>query len=101
VSSPPSSWACSGFPTTSFIVEDYALSGAAMARVLERLQSEFPDADEIIDRYRPVILSVDPASMRGLVDAVRLEHGSFDGLARSLGIETEVEGLRSALLEPA
>jgi protein-tyrosine phosphatase len=81
------------------IVEDYALSGAAMVRVLERLQAEFPDADAIIDRYRPVILSVEPASMRGLLDGVRADHGSFDGLASSLGITAEVEALRAELLE--
>ncbi|HXX91574.1 MAG TPA: tyrosine-protein phosphatase [Acidimicrobiales bacterium] len=81
------------------IVEDYALSAAAMVRVLERLEAEFPDAREVIDRYRPVILSVEPAAMRGLLDAVRSEHGSFDGLAAALGVGAEVEALRGALLE--
>jgi protein-tyrosine phosphatase len=83
------------------IVEDYALSAAAMVRVLERLQREFPDADAIIERYRPVILSVDPASMRGLLQGVRADHGSFDGLADALGIGAEVQLLRAALLEDA
>jgi protein-tyrosine phosphatase len=81
------------------IVDDYALSGAAMVQVLERLQREFPDAGEIIDRYRPVIMSVDPASMRGLLASVRADHGGFDGLAAALGLEAEVAGLRAVLLE--
>jgi protein-tyrosine phosphatase len=79
------------------IVEDYALSATAMVRILERLEHEFPDAEEIIARYRPVILSVDPASIRGLLDAVHSEHGSFAGLASSLSIEPEVEALRANL----
>jgi protein-tyrosine phosphatase len=83
------------------IVEDYALSGEAMVRVLERLEREFPDAKEIIDKYRPVILSVDPASMQGLLDGVRAEHGSFDGLAAALGVDREVSALRALLLEDA
>ena len=81
------------------IVEDYALSAEAMVRVLERLEREFPGAEEIIDRYRPVILSVDPESMAGLLAGVRAEHGSFAGLAASLGIEGEVGRLRALLLE--
>jgi protein-tyrosine phosphatase len=81
------------------IVDDYALSAAAMVRVLERLQREFPDANDIIDRYRPVILSVDPDSMRRLLEGVRADYGSFDGLAADLGIDAEVVALRSGLLE--
>jgi protein-tyrosine phosphatase len=81
------------------IVEDYALSGEAMVRVLERLEREFPDAKEIIDKYRPVILSVDPASMQGLVDGMRADYGSFAGLADALDIHDEVSALRTLLLE--
>jgi protein-tyrosine phosphatase len=82
------------------IVEDYALSAAAMVRILERLEREFPEAEEVIARYRPVILSVDPASIRGLLHAVNAEHGSFAGLSSSLGVEPEVEALRANLLTP-
>jgi len=83
------------------IVEDYALSGEAMVRILGRFEREFPDAEEILDRYRPMILSVDPASMAGLLAGVRADHGSFAGLAAAQGIEAEVGRLRALLLEPA
>ncbi|HYA69030.1 MAG TPA: tyrosine-protein phosphatase [Acidimicrobiales bacterium] len=83
------------------IAQDYALSGEAMVRVLERLEREYPDADEIIDRYRPVILSADPASMLGLLDALRAEYGSFEAWAGRLGIEAAVARLRDVLLVPA
>jgi len=83
------------------IVEDYALSGVAMAQVLERLEREFPDAGDVIDHYRPVLLSAEPASMRGLLDAIGSDYGSFEALADALGLGAEVERLRDALLEPA
>jgi protein-tyrosine phosphatase len=81
------------------IVEDYALSYAAMLRILEHLLETYPDAGDIVERYRPVILSADPASMAGFVAGVRRTYGSFEALADSLGVVAEVEGLRSDLLE--
>ncbi|HLX87865.1 MAG TPA: tyrosine-protein phosphatase [Acidimicrobiales bacterium] len=83
------------------IVEDYALSAAAMAQVLERLELEFPDSQEIVQQYAPAILSVEPASMTGFLAGVRQHYGSFEGLATGLGIEEPVQRLRAALLEPA
>jgi len=47
-----------------------------------------------------VILSVEPAAMAGFLAAVRRDHGSFDGLARALGVVPEVERLRALLVEP-
>ncbi len=83
------------------IVEDYALSRAAMTRLLESLRVRYPDASEIVDRYEPVILSVEPPSMQGFLGEVRREHGTFDALARHLGVDDLVETLRTHLLEPA
>lgn len=83
------------------IVEDYALSADAMVRVLERLQAEFPDSTDIVDRYAPVILSVEPASMTGFLQGVHERYGSFEGLAAELDLEDAVALLRAELLEPA
>lgn len=83
------------------IVEDYALSAAAMAQVLERLEREFPDSTEVVSRYAPVILSVEPASMAGFLAGVHRRYGSFSGLAGELGLGEAVERLRGELLEPA
>ncbi|HXQ91079.1 MAG TPA: tyrosine-protein phosphatase [Acidimicrobiales bacterium] len=83
------------------IVEDYALSRAAMLDILGRLRREFPDATDIVERYAPVILSVQPAAMRGLLAGVVEDYGSFDELARSLAITDEVARLRAALLQGA
>ncbi|MHB8330204.1 MAG: tyrosine-protein phosphatase [Acidimicrobiales bacterium] len=81
------------------IVEDYALSASAMERILERLQGEFPDAAEVVTRYAPVILSVEPDSMAGFLAAVHHDHGSFAALAVSLGLTGAVERLQAELLQ--
>lgn len=83
------------------IVEDYALSKAAMHEVLELLKQEFPEQEEIVGRFAPVILSVEPASMAGFLAGVRAGYGSFDGMAAALAIEEPVRRLRDVLLEVA
>jgi protein-tyrosine phosphatase len=81
------------------IVEDYALSYDAMLLILQHLKERYPAADDIVERYRPVILSAEPASMAGFVAGVRATYGSFDALADVLGLRTEVETLRAEFLE--
>ncbi|HEY7947302.1 MAG TPA: tyrosine-protein phosphatase, partial [Acidimicrobiales bacterium] len=81
------------------IVDDYALSYEAMLRLLENLKHRYPDAADIVERYRPVILSAEPASMAGFVAGVRAVYGSFDALADFLDVSADVEVLRTALLE--
>jgi protein-tyrosine phosphatase len=83
------------------IIDDYALSSRAMTRIVDRLRAEFPDNDEVVDRFAPVILSVAPASMAGFLGEVRDRHGSWDDLARRLGASELVGQLRRNLLEPA
>lgn len=83
------------------IVDDYALSADAMVNVLQRLEREFPDATDVVSKYAPVILSVDPASMAGFLHGVAERYGTFDGLASALGLEQAVAALRAELLEPA
>ncbi len=46
------------------IVEDYALSAAAMVRLLERLKAEYPEAVEEVERYAPAVLQVCPRPWR-------------------------------------
>jgi len=81
------------------IVDDYVLSATAMVRILERLRAEFPDADEVVDRYAPVILSVEAASMEGFLSGVHRHFGDFDGLAGALGVAAQVAALREILLQ--
>lgn len=81
------------------IVDDYALSYDAMLRLLEHLKERYPDSSEIVERYRPVILSAEPASMAGFLAGVRAVYGSFGALAESLGLSADVELLRAELLD--
>jgi protein-tyrosine phosphatase len=83
------------------IVEDYALSADAMVQVLARFEREYPESADIVARFAPVILSVEPASMIGFLHGVRERFGDFDGLASALGLAQAVARLRAELLEPA
>jgi protein tyrosine/serine phosphatase len=81
------------------IVEDYALSAEAMIALLERLKQEYAEAVAEVERYAPAVISVEPETMAGFLDSLRDKHGSFDDLARSLGVTDAVARLRASLLE--
>jgi protein-tyrosine phosphatase len=81
------------------IVEDYALSAEAMIALLERLKQEYADAVAEVERYAPAVISVAPETMAAFLDTIEAEHGSFDDLARSLGVTDAVARLRAVLLE--
>ncbi len=81
------------------IVDDYALSAEAMIALLERLKLEYADAVAEVERYAPAVISVSPQTMAAFLDTLEHEHGSFDELARSLGVTDAVTRLRAALLE--
>jgi protein-tyrosine phosphatase len=82
------------------IVDDYALSSRAMSRILDRLRAEYPDSEEVVARFAPVILSVEPRSMAGFLGEIRARHGSWDDMARQLGLASTVDRLRQTLLQP-
>jgi len=81
------------------IVEDYALSAQAMLGLLESIKREYADAAEEVERYAPAVTSAFPESMAAFLESLRADHGGFDELATSLGVESAVESLRASLLE--
>jgi protein tyrosine/serine phosphatase len=81
------------------IIEDYALSAEAMIALLERLKQEYAESVAEVERYAPAVISVAPETMAAFLDALEAEHGSFDDLARSLGLDDAVTALRRLLLE--
>jgi len=83
------------------IVEDYALSAAAMERLLERLKAEYPEAQEAVERYAPAILHVVPETMEQFLAELRLEYGTYDQLAASLGVVEAMDRLRRSVLVDA
>ena len=83
------------------IIEDYALSAAAMGRLLERLKAEYPDAVDEVVKYAPAVLHVVPETMEQFLAALRLEYGDYDHLAAALEVTESVEHLRRTLLVDA
>ena len=83
------------------IVADYALSAAAMGRLLERLKAEYPDATDEVEKYAPAVLHVVPETMEQFLAELRAEHGTYDGLAASLGVTDAVAVLRTSVLVEA
>jgi len=83
------------------IIKDYALSAAAMGRLLERLKAEYPDAVDEVVKYAPAVLHVVPETMEQFLAELRLEYGSYAELAEFLGVTASVEALRSTVLVDA
>jgi protein-tyrosine phosphatase len=83
------------------IIEDYALTAAAMGRLLERLKAEYPDAVDEVVKYAPAVLHVVPETMEQFLAELRLEYGSYAELAEFLGVTASVEALRSTVLVDA
>jgi protein-tyrosine phosphatase len=83
------------------IVEDYALSAVAMDDLLERLKAEYPDAVEEVEKFAPAILHVVPETMEEFLQSIRARYGSYEGLARELGVTESVAHLREHLLVAA
>jgi protein-tyrosine phosphatase len=83
------------------VVADYALSGAAMARLREKLKLKYPDGKLFIDDS-DAIFSADPAHMVALFAHLRQRYGTVADYAAEVGVPADVvDRLREALLEPA
>jgi hypothetical protein len=82
------------------IIADYALSQAAMVRMLEWLRVEQSDRPEELDRLWGAIVAADPETMALFLEQFRLDHGTFESFAASLGVASAVRHVRAALLEP-
>jgi protein-tyrosine phosphatase len=83
------------------IVEDYALSAAAMVDLLEHLKGEYPDAVDAIEQHAPAVLQVMPETMEEFLSSLRTEYGSYPELADWLGVADSVDRLRTGVLVAA
>jgi protein-tyrosine phosphatase len=83
------------------IVADYALSGAAMARLRAKLIAKYPDGKLLIEDS-DAVFSADPANMVALFAHLRARYGTVRDYASTVGVpDGVVARLRDALLEPA
>lgn len=80
------------------IVEDYALSAAAMERLLEKLLAEYPEAQDQVAKYAPAILNVRAETMELFLASLRAEFGTPGDLITSLGVTDAVDHLRHSVL---
>jgi protein-tyrosine phosphatase len=86
-----------GIPAET-IVEDYALSASTMERLLERLKAEYPEAVDQVEKFAPAILHVVPETMEQVLASLRLEYGTYDELAATLGVVEAMDRLRATVL---
>ncbi len=83
----------------STIFTDYAMSAEAMPQLVASLAIAYPDAHERLATLAPALLIADPAIMQELFRGLRREHGSIEQYIASLGVESAIPYLRSALLD--
>jgi protein-tyrosine phosphatase len=80
------------------IVADYALSAAAMHRLLDHYRSSHPDAGEQLERVAPAMVAAHPEAMASFLAGVRRDFGSFDEYAEHIGAGDAPARIRSAVV---
>ncbi len=82
------------------VVADYALSGAAMARLRAKLLITFPDGQLLIDTDSDAFFSADPSNMVSLFAHLKERYGTTAQYVSAIGVPSEVvDSLRQAMLE--
>jgi protein-tyrosine phosphatase len=82
------------------VIADYALSGAAMARLRTKLIQKYPGSSLFTGDEG--VFSADPANMVALFAHLRSRYGTVAAYANEVGVPANVVArLREALLEPA
>ena len=82
------------------IVADYAISGANMAELVERLKRDRPEALTAMNEQPSAYMAAPPEAMKRLLAHVNAEYGSMTGYVNSIGISTDViDSLAASLLD--
>jgi protein-tyrosine phosphatase len=80
------------------IVADYALSGAAMHKLIDYYKRSYPDAGERLTRIAPAMVAAHPDAMAAFIEGIRRDYGSFDELAVAIGAGDAPRRIRDAVL---
>lgn len=83
------------------IVADYALSAAAMERMLSWYRRVQPERAEELEASAASMVHAEPATMERFLSGQRATYGGLDGYAASLGLGDITTTLRALLLEGA
>jgi protein-tyrosine phosphatase len=82
------------------IVEDYALSRAAMLQLLAWLRTEAGENADALESRAAAIVAAEPATMVAFLRGFRSTYGSFESYAAALGHPHAAALLTEVLLEP-
>jgi protein-tyrosine phosphatase len=85
------------------IASDYALSAAAMHRLLEWLRAQYDEGAAELERLESsaaAIVAAEPETMAAFLRQFRAAYGSFEAYAVSVGYPDAAERLAGILLEP-
>ena len=81
------------------IAEDYALSREGVARMIEWVKENMPEARERMSKAPSSMMEAEPESILALLDHIRAEHGSIEQYVGTLGVDRDhIERLRVALV---
>lgn len=87
-----------GVPRES-IVEDFALTGAALARLRAWLAATHPEAIERMNAHPSHFFSSNPRAMERLLDDIEESHGGVAGLVSEIGVRRQtVDALRARMV---
>jgi protein-tyrosine phosphatase len=82
------------------VVADYAISDAAMRRLLDSVVDRSAEAAATLARYPSAMLGAHPANMDRFLGRIESQHGSMAAYVASIGVGQEVvERLRGSLVE--
>ncbi len=85
------------------IAADYALSAAAMHRLLTWLRAQYPEGAAELDALESsaaAIVAAEPETMAEFLRGFRQAHGSFEAYTAGLGYPDAADRLAGILLEP-
>ena len=81
------------------IAEDYALSREGVARMIEWVRENVPEARERMNNAPTAMMGAEPESILALLDHIRLGHQTVERYVATLGVDDEhIARLRGALV---
>jgi protein-tyrosine phosphatase len=83
------------------VIADYAISDAAMRRLLASAADRSKEAADTLAKYPSAMLQAQPDNMARFLGRIESHHGSMAAFVASIGVDDSVvDRLRSALLKP-
>lgn len=81
------------------IAEDYALSREGVARMIEWVMENVPEARERMNSAPAAMMGAEPESILSLLEHIRADHGSIEAYVATLGVdEAHIARLQAALV---